>query len=126
MRARKAKKRQTKKSFKPYANTDVIRNLPEYKSAKKKYHLIIASVIITIIISIISVTIVSPDTEMADALSTGLYVAGLEEAVSIWKETPGFEAVFITDDGTVYVTEGLASCFTINKDYSPKLVIIEK
>lgn len=59
MRARKAKKRQTKKSFKPYANTDVIRNLPEYKSAKKKYHLIIASVIITIIISIVSVTIVS-------------------------------------------------------------------
>ena len=75
---------------------------------------------------LISVTIVSQDTEMADALSTGLYVAGLEEAVSIWKETPGFEAVFITDDGTVYVTEGLASCFTINKDYSPKLVIIEK
>lgn len=59
VRAKKTKKKQTKKPFKPYANTADIRNLPEYKSAKKKYHLAIASVIATLLISVISVTIIS-------------------------------------------------------------------
>ena len=75
---------------------------------------------------LISVTIVSENAEMADAFSTGLYVAGLDKAQEIWRETGGFEAIFITDDNTVYITEGLSDCFTLNKNYSEKLVIIKK
>lgn len=59
IRAKSIKKRQAKKAFKPYANTEDIRSLPEYKSAKKKYRLVIASVIVTMIISVLSVTIIS-------------------------------------------------------------------
>ena len=73
-----------------------------------------------------SVTIVSQNTELADALSTGLYVMGLDGAVRVWREQGSFEAVFVTDDGTVYITEGLAKCFTLNKDYTENLVIVEK
>jgi hypothetical protein len=59
VRIKKVRNKRTQKSFKPYANTADIRNLPEYKSAKKKYHLVIASVIVMMLVSILSVTVIS-------------------------------------------------------------------
>ncbi len=58
-RAKSLKKKSTKKSFKPYANTAEIRNLPEYKSAKKKYHFVIIGVIAALFISIVSTVIIA-------------------------------------------------------------------
>lgn len=82
-----------------------------------------------------SVTVVSADGTLADALSTALYIMGLEEALDYWKESGGkngeksggksreesreeseeesgeeFELVLITETGEMYVTEGLKSC----------------
>lgn len=55
-----------------------------------------------------SVTVVSADGTLADALSTALYIMGREDAVSYWK-TYGedFELVLITDEGDIYATEGI-------------------
>ena len=55
-----------------------------------------------------SVTVVSADGTLADALSTALYIMGREDAISYWK-TYGedFELVLITDAGEIYVTEGI-------------------
>lgn len=55
-----------------------------------------------------SVTVVSADGTLADALSTALYIMGREGAVSYWK-TYGedFELVLITAEGDIYVTEGI-------------------
>jgi thiamine biosynthesis lipoprotein len=61
---------------------------------------------------LISVTIVARDGAYADALSTGLFVTGLEKGIEIWKEYKDFEAVFITVNNEIYITEGLKGRFS--------------
>ena len=64
-----------------------------------------------------SVTIISEDDTLADALSTALYVKGLDEAIEFYRENRNFEAVFVTDSGEIYVTSGLADRFTSDRNF---------
>ena len=59
-----------------------------------------------------SVTIVSNDDALADALSTALFVMGLEKSGKFYSENSSlFGAVFITDKGEIYVTDNLKDSF---------------
>lgn len=61
---------------------------------------------------LISVTIVSKDGTLADALSTAVYVMGLDDGTKLWREHRGeFDMVLMDDKGVVYVTSGIAESF---------------
>ena len=63
-----------------------------------------------------SVTIVSADDTLADALSTALFVMGPERAEEFWRvHRAEFGAVWLTDDGRLFVTEGLT--LTTEREY---------
>ena len=55
-----------------------------------------------------SISVVSEDGTLADALSTALYIMGRVDALAYWKKYgEDFELVLITETGEIYATEGL-------------------
>ena len=71
-----------------------------------------------------SVTIVSDSGVEADGLSTALFVMGREKAASYWKTHPGFEYVITGEDGSVTITEGLESSFSLYGSWAGKTLEI--
>lgn len=63
---------------------------------------------------LISVTIVSADSTLADGLSTSLFVLGTQDAISYCKEhcaEDGFDAIMEDEDGKLYITDGIYDDF---------------
>ena len=74
-----------------------------------------------------SVTVVSDSCMVCDGLSTALFVMGRETAALYWdfmRADPNldFEATFIEEDGSIFVTEGLEDSFSLANGYSDREV----
>lgn len=67
---------------------------------------------------LLSVSIIGKDAVLCDALSTSLFVMGLEKSIEYWKKNNDFDAVFITKDGHIYITEGIEDDITLLDDFS--------
>jgi len=76
---------------------------------------------------LISVSIVSEDGTLADALSTSLFIMGTEEAIAYCEEhceADGFDVLLETEDGDIYITDDLESSF-IDLNGDTELHVIE-
>lgn len=62
-----------------------------------------------------SATVIGSEGRLCDALSTSLYVMGVDGASEFWRassDTEGFEMVLINSGGEIFITEGLEDSFT--------------
>ncbi|MCD7982154.1 MAG: FAD:protein FMN transferase [Clostridiales bacterium] len=63
---------------------------------------------------LISVSIISEDGTLADALSTSLFIMGTEEAIAYCEEhcsADGFGVLMETEDGDIYITDNIEDSF---------------
>jgi len=68
---------------------------------------------------IAGITIVSDKSTDGDALSTSVFAMGVEEGMKFVNTLDGIDAIFITKDYKVYITDGLKSIFTLtNSDFT--------
>ena len=66
---------------------------------------------------LVSVTIVGKEGRLCDALSTSLFVMGLDKATELWKQRDNFEMVLVSEEGKIYLTESLEDNFSLNQMY---------
>ncbi|MGN1089152.1 MAG: FAD:protein FMN transferase [Huintestinicola sp.] len=64
-----------------------------------------------------SVTIISKEGRLSDALSTSMFVMGAEKAADYWREYRDFDMLLVTADGKIYLTEGIKDSFVPNSSY---------
>jgi thiamine biosynthesis lipoprotein len=64
---------------------------------------------------LLSATVISGVSAVADGLSTACFVLGFEKGAKLLEEN-GYEGIFIGEDRVVHVTEGLRSAVTIMDD----------
>lgn len=67
--------------------------------------------------SLVSVTIITPDGLNADLLSTNCFILGLEEATKLINSMPDTEAIFVTKDKKIYMTDANQKYELKNSDY---------
>jgi len=62
-----------------------------------------------------SVTIISPDVELSDALATGVFVLGVEDGLNLVNQLRGVECLIIDDANTLHPSKNMMLNFAENK-----------
>lgn len=87
------------------------------KDGKRYHHIIDPSTGYPAESNLASVTIISEDSIIGDAYATAFYILGVEESLKIIdKLDKNVEAIFITKDNEVYLTDGIKDSFTIENE----------
>jgi thiamine biosynthesis lipoprotein len=59
--------------------------------------------------ALMSVTVIGPDAVLTDALSTTVFVLGMEPGLSLIEDYPGYEAIIVDREGVLRYSSGLAA-----------------
>ena len=66
---------------------------------------------------LVSVTVIAGEGKLCDALSTSLFVMGLESAVEYWETHPDFDVILVTGSKEIYLTEEIKRRFYLQDEY---------
>jgi FAD:protein FMN transferase len=64
---------------------------------------------------LVSVSVVAENSMVADALSTILFVAGMEKGLQFLRSFPQAEVILVDTDLQVFITQGLRTCFQADR-----------
>lgn len=67
---------------------------------------------------LVSVTVIAKEGKLCDALSTALFVMGLNQAIDYWRQNGGFDMILITENGEIHLTEGIKDSFSLDSYHS--------
>lgn len=73
---------------------------------------------------LMSVTVITKEGKTGDALSTALYVMGLDEAARFWRDNQYFDMLIIADNGEIYMTESAAEKFSLDASYEAENIYL--
>ena len=73
---------------------------------------------------VISATAIGKEGTYCDALSTSLFIMGLEKAQDFWREQGDFQMILVTDQNEVWITPGLIDAFSLTEDTIYQLKVI--
>ena len=73
-----------------------------------------------------SVTIISKEGKLCDALSTAIFVMGLDRGIGYWQSHGDFDMLLMTQSGEIYLTEGMEGRFTLTDDFADREIHILK
>ncbi len=96
------------------------------ENGKKYHHIIDPSTGYPVDTNLVSVSVICTSGLNADALSTALFINGLNDTADTWLDAFKAEAVFVYGDGSVYITDGLSQNFTINNTSSYNIITYEE
>ena len=73
-----------------------------------------------------SVSIITDRSVIADGLSTAVYALGLEQGLALVNSLDGVEAIFLTEDRSVYASEGILDGSVAFKITHPEYTIVSR
>lgn len=77
------------------------------KNGKRYHHILDVKTGYPVENGLVSVTIIGDSSIDCDALSTTVFVLGLQEGMKLIESLKGYDAIFVTQDKKVYVTSGI-------------------
>lgn len=66
---------------------------------------------------LVSVTVIGDEGRLCDALSTSLFVMGIDRAEQLWKERKDFDFIAVSETGEIFITEDIENDFEISESY---------
>lgn len=89
-----------------------------FENGKRYHHILSTQTGFPVDNGLVSVTIVSKSSIDADALSTSLFILGIDKGIEFLKQFSGTYAVFIDKDHKVYLSPGAGKVFSLQaEDY---------
>lgn len=67
---------------------------------------------------LLSVTVIAKQGKLCDALSTSLFVMGLDKAMDYWNQYQDFDMILVTEQQEIYLTEGIQSQIELDGAWS--------